>query len=244
MPAVSRKQRDFQQRELLILDCAQQMLHQHGYAHLTMERIAAKVEYSKGTIYNHFCSKEDLVCSLCCRCVSSLIELFERAYDYSGSTRERFSAIGIGYTLYHQLHPMDSENIQIVKTHAVREKLSDKKLDELQQLEQQIIALTIKLVEEAIACGDLAATSKTMADNIVFGCWSMHYGSMLLQNSDIPLNELGFSPVLEMTWLNSQKLMDGFGWLPLSTELDSDTGFNKLMNELFAEEIALLKKTG
>ena len=34
-----RKQREFQQREQLILDTAQHMLHQHGYAQLTMERV-------------------------------------------------------------------------------------------------------------------------------------------------------------------------------------------------------------
>ena len=108
---LSRKEREFQQREQLILDTAQNMLHEHGYAQLTMDRIAEAVEYSKGTIYNHFSSKEDLVCSLCCRCVSNLIELFKRAYDYPGTTRERFAAIGIAYSLYHQLNPLDAQNM-------------------------------------------------------------------------------------------------------------------------------------
>ena len=92
MPAqldkLPRKQREFQLREQLILDSAQCILHELGYAQLTMERVADAVEYSKGTIYNHFSSKEDLVCALCCRCVSNLIELFKRAYDYPGTTRE------------------------------------------------------------------------------------------------------------------------------------------------------------
>ena len=57
---LSRKQREFLQREQLILDTAQNMLHQNGYVQLTMERIAEAVEYSKGTIYNHFASKEDI----------------------------------------------------------------------------------------------------------------------------------------------------------------------------------------
>ena len=115
MPTLTRKQRELLEREELILDVAQTMLHQHGYNHLTMDRIAETVEYSKGTIYNHFASKEDLVCSLCCRCITNLIEVFERAYHYPGSTRERYSAIGIGYSLYNQLHPLDVQNIQTVK---------------------------------------------------------------------------------------------------------------------------------
>ena len=132
MPTLTRKQREILEREELILTAAQTLLHQHGYNYLTMDRVAETVEYSKGTIYNHFASKEDLVCSLCCRCITNLIDVFERAYQYPGSTRERYSAIGIGYSLYHQLHPMDTQNIQTVKNNAVREKVSEDKLAEME----------------------------------------------------------------------------------------------------------------
>ena len=237
---LSRKEREFQQREQLILDTAQHMLHQHGYAQLTMERIAEAVEYSKGTIYNHFSSKEDLVCSLCCRCVTNLIELFKRAYDYPGTTRERFSAIGIAYSLYHQLNPLDAQNIQVVKTNAVREKLSEDKLQEMNALEHEITQLCMEIVQEAIESGDIAVSKKQSAAAIVFGFWSMLYGGMLLAQSDIPLEDLGFNPVIEMLWNNSQRLMDAYGWKPLCQDTDTDDLFEKLCSALFAEEICKL----
>jgi AcrR family transcriptional regulator len=233
---LTRKQREFQQREQLILDTAQHLLDGQGYAHLTMERIAEAVEYSRGTIYNHFSSKDDLVCSLCCRCMSSLIELFRRAANYDGTTRERFSAIGIAYSLYHQLHPLDAQNIQIVKTNAVREKLSEAKLHELTVLEQQVTGIALEVVRDAIACGDIPSNGGT-ADEVVFGFWSMHYGALLLAFSDIPLEQLGFSPAIRSLWKNSQKLLDAFGWQPLSQGTDTDTLFEKLCSALFAEEI-------
>jgi AcrR family transcriptional regulator len=233
---LTRKQREFQQREQLILDTAQHMLGAQGYAHLTMERIAESVEYSKGTIYNHFSSKEDLVCSLCCRCMSNLIDLFQRAASYQGATRERFSAIGIAYSLYHQLHPLDAQNIQIVKTNAVREKLSDEKLHELTVLEQQITSIALEVVRDAIACGDIPSNGGT-ADEIVFGFWSMHYGALLLAFSDIPLEQLGFSPAIRLLWKNSQKLLDAFSWQPLSQDSNTNALFEKLCSALFAEEI-------
>jgi AcrR family transcriptional regulator len=235
-----RKQREIQQREQLILDTAQQMLHQHGYAQLTMERIAEAVEYSKGTIYNHFSSKEDLVCSLCCRCISSLIELFKRAYAYPGTTRERFSAIAIAYSLYHQLNPLDAQNIQIVKTNAVREKLSEQKLQEMSTLEHEITQLCMNLVNEAMESGDIPDTANHTAGSIVFGFWSMLYGGTLLAESDIPLEELGFSPAITMLWQNSQRLMDAWGWQPLSTGGDTDALFTELCSALFAEEVCRL----
>ena len=248
----TRKQRELLQREALILDTAQSMIHEHGYAYLTMDRVAEAVEYSKGTIYNHFSSKEDLVCSLCSRSVTNLIDIFKRAAVYKGTTRERFSAIGIGYSLYHQLHPMDAQNIQIVKINAVREKVSEIKLREMESVEQEAARIAMSIVHEAVDCGDLPKEVADVADSIVFGCWSMHYGALLLDQSDIPLTDLGFSPRVQLLWLNTQKFLDGFGWLPLSSEINielrsdknnlsnTDALFKKLTSDLFKDEITAL----
>ncbi len=237
MSALTRKQRELLEREELILDAAQTMLHQHGYNHLTMDRVAETVEYSKGTIYNHFSSKEDLVCSLCCRCITNLIDVFERAYQYQGSTRERYSAIGIAYSLYHQLNPMDSQNIQTVKNNAVREKVSKEKLTEMESLEQKITKIAQSIVQEAIDCGDLDKKLQDQVSTIVFGCWSMHYGALLLDQSDIPLHELGFSPVVKMLWDNANIYLDGYQWQPLSTSTDSKKLFEKISSALFDDKI-------
>lgn len=242
MSTISRKQRAFLEREQLILDAAQDMMHSDGYAQLTMDKVAEKVEYSKGTIYNHFSSKEDLVCSLCCRCITNLIEVFERASNYQGSTRERYSALGIGYSLYYQLYPMDAQNIQIVKINAVRDKVGEKKLSELETLEKKITEIAMCIVNEAIRNNELKNDEPQLASSIVFGCWSMHYGALLLDQSDIPLSDLGFGPTVYLLWQNSQKFLDGFNWHPLSQEIDNDALFNKLCNDLFGPEIKKLKQ--
>ena len=239
---LSRKQREILERENLILNVAQNLIHQHGYNYLTMDRVAETAEYSKGTIYNHFASKEDLVCSLCCRCVSNLIDIFERAYHYPGSTRERYSAIGIGYSLYHQFHPLDVQNIQTVKNNAVREKVSEGKLAEMESLEHKITKIARSIVTEAIDCGDLPEEQRENINTIVFGCWSMHYGAVLLQQSDIPLDALGFSPVVHMLWKNANNYLDGYGWKPLSKDTDSAELFDSISSSLFGDEIKQLKK--
>ena len=242
MLPLTRKQREINEREQLILSAAQSMLHQHGYNYLTMDRVAETVEYSKGTIYNHFVSKEDLVCSLCCRCVGNLIEVFERACHYPGTTRERYSAIGIGYSIYHQLHPLDTQILQIVKNNAIREKISDFKLAEMELLEQKITNITSSIVQEAIDCGDLDRRYQDSVSTIVFGCWSMHYGALMLDQSDIPLRELGFNPVVNMLWKNANIYLDGYQWQPLSTSIDTDSLFEMISTALFDSEINLQKQ--
>lgn len=242
MPPLSRKQRELAQREALILDTAQNILHEQGYSNLTMDRVAEAVEYSKGTIYNHFSSKEDMVCSLCCRSINNLIDIFTRAVEYEGSSRERFSAIGIGYSLYHQINTMDAQNIQIIKINSVREKINPEKLAEIESLERRVTQIANKVVLDAISCGDLPKEVSSVADSIVFGCWSMHYGALLLEQSDIPLENLGFSPTVQLLWLNTQKFLDGYNWLPLSSDIDSEAMFKKISSDLYKNEIEMLNK--
>lgn len=241
MSTTTRKKRELLQREELILNAAQTILHQQGYNHLTMDRVAETVDYSKGTIYNHFSSKEDLVCSLACRCMKNLIDIFERAYQYPGSTRERYSAIGIGYALYYQLRPLDSQNIQTVRNNAVREKVSEKKLTEILSLEQKISTIAQSIVQDAINCGDLDKKYQAQVSSIVFGCWSMHYGALLLDQSDLPLHELGFSPVVKMLWDNTNIYLDGYQWQPLSSTTDTSKLFEEISTALFNDEIKMLK---
>ena len=240
---LSRKQRELINREEFILDTAQTMLSEHGYNYVTMDRVAEAVEYSKGTIYNHFASKEDLVCSLCCRFIKNLIDVFDKAYNYGGSTRERYSAIGIGYSLYHQLHPLDSQNFQTLKNNAVRERVSNEKLCEMETLEQKITKISLSIIQDAIDCGDLDKKHQDNINTIAFGCWSMHYGALLLDQSDIPLHALGFSPVVNMLWKNSNTYLDGYQWQPLSDKTDSKKLFEQISSALFGSEINKLKNT-
>ena len=90
--------------------------------------------------------------------------------------------MGIAYSLYHQLNPLDAQNIQIVKTNAVREKLSADKLQEMNALEHEITQLCVNLVNEAIDQGDITGVGNHTADSIVFGFWSMLYGRSRLQS--------------------------------------------------------------
>ena len=97
-------------------------------------------------------------------------------------------------------------------------------------------------MQQAIDCGDLDKQFQHQIGAIVFGFWSMHYGSLLLLNqSDIPLHDLGFSPVVEMLWKNTNIYLDGYQWRPLSTATDSSKLFEKISSALFDDEINLLK---
>ena len=60
----SRKERQRAERDELILRVARELLLEKGYLGLTMDRIAKATEYSKGTIYQHYSCKEEVVIAL------------------------------------------------------------------------------------------------------------------------------------------------------------------------------------
>jgi len=239
---MTRKQRELFEREQLILDTAQQILQHEGLQSLTMDRVAAEIEYSKGTVYNHFKSKEEIISGIGCRCMNKLIEMFSRAKNYTGSHRERIAAIGIAHSLYAQLHPAELQNMQLIKSSAVREKVSTEKQQELLQLEQQITGIVLEIIRDAMKEGDIPGDQDYLPDGVMLGLWTMGYGSNLLHMSGIPFEQLGIQQPLDMMWINSHKLLDSYQWQPLSSTFNIHDLKEKLCTEIFAEEVNDLRK--
>lgn len=239
---MTRKARELFEREQLILDTAQIILRNEGLHSLTMDRVATEIEYSKGTVYNHFGSKEEIIAGISCRCVANLIEMFTRAKNYHGNHRERIAAIGIAHSLYTQLHPDELQNMQIIKTTAIREKIPLEKQNNLLLLEQKITDIVISIINDALRSGDIPKQQKFVPDGIFLGLWSMGFGSNLLHVSDIPFDKLGIQPPLEMMWVNSHKLLDSYQWQPLSSQFDIAKLREKICNDLFADEIKQLNQ--
>lgn len=60
-----------------ILDAARELFVKEGYEHVSMRKIAEKIEYSPTTIYLYFKDKAELLFSLCEETFSRLVDRFE-----------------------------------------------------------------------------------------------------------------------------------------------------------------------
>lgn len=89
----SLKERQRQERELLIMKAAGDLLIVRGYHETSLDDIAARVGISKGTIYLHFDSKEDLVLALLKQGNDSFMQGLESILSGSGSPSEKLGAI-------------------------------------------------------------------------------------------------------------------------------------------------------
>jgi TetR/AcrR family transcriptional regulator, fatty acid metabolism regulator protein len=92
-PQPSLKERQRHEREELILRAADELLLERGYHDTSIDDIAARVGISKGTVYVHFASKEDLVFALIGRGMLQLQATLDDILAAPGTPREKLHAI-------------------------------------------------------------------------------------------------------------------------------------------------------
>ena len=81
MARVDRKQREFERRETEILDTALALFSKPNWESVTIEQIAKAAEVGKGTIYNHFASKDELLFRLMMRFYRGLLQNLQQKVD-------------------------------------------------------------------------------------------------------------------------------------------------------------------
>ena len=240
---LSPKQLEILQRKPLILDAACHIIRSQGYSRLNMNNIAQALGCARGTIYSDYQNKEAILAELVIRNLQRMVNLFDRALEYPGRTREKMLAIMVAYELYIKLYPEDFKDFQILKNVSIREKLCAEQLSEISRLENHGIACSSSVVVEALALGELKLR-EISPEQLVFGCWSMAFGSASLQFSDIPLEELGIHSPLQTAHIHARHMFDGYNWQPLSSDWDYAASKHDILSSIFAAELAQLTSTG
>jgi AcrR family transcriptional regulator len=78
MGVEERKKRDRERMRNRILSAAMKVFSEGGYQHVSMRRIASKIEYSPGTLYRYFRNKEDIMRQLCFQGFERLLAIQEK----------------------------------------------------------------------------------------------------------------------------------------------------------------------
>lgn len=124
--APSLKERQRQERERLIVQAAAEMLVERGYHDMAIDEIAARVGISKGTVYLHFASKEDLVLALLDRGMRDFVQRLSQVLDAPGSPREKLRRIfervyGASALRFQMLHAVFQDSTLMGRLHEKRQ---------------------------------------------------------------------------------------------------------------------------
>ena len=242
MISLTRKQREIQNRIDLILQTGKEILQCHGYRGLTMNKLAQITEYSKGTIYQHFGCKEEVVYSLVTRGTQRLLEMLNRVAGAEGSCRLRFTLASEAYFLFWQLYPAEFSLIQTIKSGSIREKISDRKQKELETLERQLMSTMCSIIEDGVAAGELCLPENTHAQELAFGSWSILYGALSVTQDMTEISHVGIENIMNSIRKSFQIFLDGCNWQPDSNDYAPDQVMSIARNELFCDEFRILNQ--
>jgi len=235
---------EFQQRELELIDLARSLVEKQCLTTLTIDKLVAESRYSKGTVYKHFLGKEDLLMAICNTCVKEVQEMFSKALEFKGNSRERITAIGVSYIIWAKLHPSQLFSVLSAHSPSVSACCSESRNETHSEYEGQLMGLINKEIEQAIACGDLTLPEDMSLSQVTFALWSACWGVLALIMSKGDSVKLAPMVLEREYFTNSRLLLDGIGWLPLSKDWDYPESIKKIAFDIFKPEIEILEKMG
>lgn len=235
MATSSWKQREIAQREKDYLRLARRLLAEKGFAGFSMDRLAEATEYSKGTLYLHFKSKEDVLAALMIEMEAARYGLLQRASSFVGWTRERMLAMAVAHEVLYRTHPDYPALESLMESIPLRVKVSPQRREALDQAIGRSSGSALAILRDAIAEGDLKLPYGLLPEQVLIGLVGINKGLRALWQAhwwdrswvpDIPLvnNHL----------LNA--VCDGLNWKPLGTEWDYDATLQRIWLEVFPSE--------
>ena len=243
MSTLSPKKQEIADRESRILELARRMVLGGGYHGLGLDGLATELGVSRGTIYNHFKCKEEIILALLVETMDKRREMFQRAASYREVPRIRMAAIGVAAELFVRLYPDHFQVEQIVKSDSIWDKTTQERRALVKGCQMQCVGIVAGVVRDGVAQGHLTLEEDMTPEALVFGLWSMTEGAYSIIATSDAVAELGILEPFPAIRQNIQKMLDGFGWSPLSAEIDFDATMEKIVKEVFAQEFARLKQS-
>lgn len=234
METLTRKQQEIRDRQQAIVHISRKIFRERGYLGLNMDRIAQEMRVAKGTIYQHFANKEEVILAMAVETLERRTAMFERASLFRGKSRERMAAIGCAAELFVRWYPDHFELEKVLSCESIIEKTNPKMQSLKTSAEMRCISLVAGIVRDGIASGDITADSFS-PDQVVFGLWSNTYGGYSIMQCSDTIREMGIDNGFQMVRDNNNRLLDGYGWRPFSSERDYNHVYQQVESEVFSD---------
>ena len=139
------------QREENILQAAQELFFTKGIVATTIDDIARKADISKGAVYLHYKTKDEIYFAIANQGLAIMLEKFKEAADEHSLGLEKFKAIGYAFYDFTKEHPEYST--LIYAQDAPRPSQGSALEDEFRSLNMQIGAVMVSTIQQGIDDG-------------------------------------------------------------------------------------------
>jgi AcrR family transcriptional regulator len=207
MPVKSseRKIQERHHRDLLILSVARSLLAEQGVEGLSMQAIANSTDYSKGTIYQHYHCKEDVITKLVSLSGIKLVAMIDEALKQGKSLRHKIMLISAVFFMNARQQPEISSLVSMVKSPQFQGKISAENKVLIAELDHAILSRIMNLFVE-----DTGFNCQQVKD-AAFGWWSMKWGVQNVLLNEWETETLGFTEPLEFFFRSLNVFLNGFG---------------------------------
>jgi AcrR family transcriptional regulator len=232
--STARRAREFAAREELILREARRLLLKKGFQGWNMDDLAQAVEYSKGTLYQHFESKEDIALGVSSEALAQRASLFEHASTFVGTSRERIRAICGACCQFASAHP-DYYNVDLMlKSASFWDKAGEARREDHRYQAGRCWRAVQSIVMEAQAKGDMPR-DRISPEHATLALISVTVGTHIMAMESDMRVLAGVKDPLRIVRLNGDLMCDGMRWRPLSDEFDYDATDRRIVRELFPQ---------
>lgn len=230
-------------RENDLLRVARHLFLTKGIDGLTMEKLAAGTNYSKGTIYQHFSSKEDVLAALCVQSSRIRYGLLERATVFKGRSRERALAVAKADYIVYRLHPDYWRVEQVTDILSLTSKISPTRRASLDALVERCAGIAIGIIRDGIARGELILPSGLTPEKFLLALLSLTRGLYITSSDEALRHWAADDPSTQEQLLSCT--FDGFGWRPFTGDWNYPETVQRIWREVFpaeATELGLIGK--
>lgn len=230
------KKQAIESREAQLLEIASGILLDEGFHALSMERLAQELKTAKGTIYNHYPNREEIVLAIAVQAIKKRHDLFDAASLAQRPSRQRIMAVMVACEIYvtHYRRFFHVENL--VRHAAIWDRCSDTRRALLQNQEQRCMSLVSGIVRNAIAANDLKLRDGVSPEEMTLSLWALIYGSYLINDTSPSLEELGVKSVHRSVRTGVMRILDGYQWQPILGDVRDSNLLEDICKEVFPEE--------
>ncbi|MDX1798310.1 MAG: TetR/AcrR family transcriptional regulator [Candidatus Lokiarchaeia archaeon] len=104
-PTKARREREKEQRREDIIEAAEKLFLSQGFENTTMKQIANEAQYSKGTLYNYYNSKDDLYIAIGINAYSLIINYTQQFIEKEVPGIKQLMAVGYAYYKFSKDYP-------------------------------------------------------------------------------------------------------------------------------------------
>jgi AcrR family transcriptional regulator len=198
-PTQIRRRREREQRREDIIDASEKLFLSQGFEHTTMKQIANKAQYSKGTIYNYYNSKDELYIAIGNKAYNLIINYTKEFTEKQEIGIKQLMAVGYAFYEFTKNYPNYASIF-----HDIALKLPDiasKPKSKLSEIEKKYLDLSneyrdlfVQILSDAIKNNAIRADKNLSMIGYILSTLTRGLVEDLLQSKDIVQKRFGLEP--------------------------------------------------